>query len=33
VAAAGAALGLALFVLMERRAAARSVLPHPAAGV
>ena len=33
VAAAGAALGLALFVLTERRAAARSVLPRPAAGV
>jgi MFS family permease len=33
VAAAGAALGLALFVLMERRAATRSVLPRPAAGV
>jgi MFS family permease len=33
VAAAGAALGLALFVLLERRAAARSVLPRPAAGV
>jgi len=33
VAAAGAALGLALFVLMERRAAARSVLPRPVAGV
>jgi MFS family permease len=33
VAAAGAALGLALFVLLERRAAVRSVLPRPAAGV
>jgi MFS family permease len=33
VAAAGAALGLALFVMLERRAAGRSVLPRPAAGV
>jgi MFS family permease len=33
VAAAAAALGLALFLLMERRAAAGSVLPRPAAGV
>jgi MFS family permease len=33
VAAGGALLGLALFVLSERRAAARSVLPRPAPGV
>jgi dipeptide/tripeptide permease len=33
VAAAGVALGLAWFLLMERRAVGRSVLPRPAAGV
>jgi MFS family permease len=33
VAAAGAALGLAWFLLAERRAIGRSVLPRPAAGV
>jgi MFS family permease len=33
VAAVGAALGLALFLLTERRASGRSVLPRPAAGV
>jgi MFS family permease len=33
VAAAGAAAGLVLFVLLERRASARSVLPRPVAGV
>jgi dipeptide/tripeptide permease len=33
VAAAGALLGLALFVLAERRAGGRAVLPRPMAGV
>ena len=33
VAAAGALLGLALFVLTERRAPGRPVLPRPTAGV
>jgi len=33
VAAGGALLGLAVFVLAERRVAGRSVLPRPAAGV
>lgn len=32
-AAGGALLGLAVFVLAERRVAGRSVLPRPAAGV